>query len=133
MLWWPSTCLISVPRPAFPAQVASGSFPSAFFNTHNSQRLASKVLVDLLVHSPSSVGAASKGTLCNESQGLLTNLATFANSIAQGVLPTPQAGATKGIERPCLWTSLAVLWLRVLYSRYPAIFPSTSTMSDANP
>ena len=113
--------------------VASGSFPSAFFNTDKSQRLASKVLVDLLVHSPSSVGAASKGTLSKESKGQLANLAIFETSMAQGVLPTPQAGATSGMERPCLWTSLAVLWLRVLYSRYPAIFPSISTMSEANP
>ena len=55
--------------------VASGSFPSAFFNTHNSQRLASRVLVDLLVHSPSSVGAASRGELRNESKGQCHHLA----------------------------------------------------------
>ena len=71
--------------------VASGSFPRAFFKTHNSHRFASKVLVDLLVHSPSSVGAASNGALCIESKGLLANLATLANSMAQNVLPTPQA------------------------------------------
>ena len=82
--------------------VASGSFPRAFFKTHNSHRFASKVPVDLLVHSPSSVGAASNGTLCKESRGLLANLATLANSMAQGVLPAPQAGATRGMESPCL-------------------------------
>ena len=81
--------------------VASGSFPRAFFKTHNSHRFA-KVLVDLLVHSPSSVGAASNGTLRIESKGLLASLATLANSMAQGVLPTPQAGAARGMDSPCL-------------------------------
>ena len=58
--------------------VSSGSFLSAFFKTHKSHLFASKVLVDLLVHSPSSVGAASNGTLCIESKGLLASLATLA-------------------------------------------------------
>ncbi len=80
--------------------VASGSFPRDFFSKHNNHFLASTVLVDLLVQSPSAVGAASKGVLCNVSSGLEANLATLANSMAQGVLPTPHAGATRGMKVP---------------------------------
>ena len=89
--------------------VASGSRPRDFFNKHNNHLFASTVLVDLLVQSPSVVGAASSGVLCKDSRGLAASLATLANSMAQGVLPTPHAGATRGMESPCLWTSLAVL------------------------
>ena len=68
--------------------VASGSCPRDFFNKHNNHLFASTVLVDLLVQSPSVIGAASKGVLCKDSRGLAASLATLANSMAQGVLPT---------------------------------------------
>ena len=88
--------------------VASG------FKTHNSHRFASKVLVDLLVHSPSSVGAASNGTLCSESKGLLTNSATSANSMAQGVylqrLQRPEEMQPLSVLFPGLATNSTQSW-----------------------
>ena len=133
---WLLTCAM----PALPAQlsavlfkqwmvVASGSCPRDLNKILSSHFLASRVLVDLSVHCPSSVGAGNIGAWSKCSSGLSASLATLTNSKTQGVFPTPHTGATKGMESPCFCTSLAVLWLRVLYSRYPVILPSISTMS----
>ena len=116
---------------------AGFSFPGLWFKallkTLRRHFLAPCALVDLLVHPPSSVGAGRSGTLRKVSSGLSASLETLTNSKTQGVLPTPHTGATRGMERPCFWTRRAVLWLRVLYSKYPVIFLSTSKMSAVYP
>ena len=112
VLWCPRICLTSALRPALPAQlsavlfrqwmvVASGSCPRALNKILSSHFLASRVLVDLSVHCPSSVGAGNIGTWSKCSRGLSASLATLTNSKTRGFSLPPKRVLPKA------WKALA--------------------------
>ena len=128
VLWCPRICLTSALRPALPAElsavlfkqwmaVASRSCPRALYKMLSNHFFASRVLVDLLVHCPSSVGAGSSGTW-SKSQEACRPVSLLLQILEPREFCQPlQTGATKDMESPCFCTDRAVLWLLVLYSR----------------